>query len=144
LPAIKSIIIVGFYVVMLVLFFSYNSEQVDVNHVVLGKFTSTPNIYQKYIENIGLASMFSMIFNMFCARIELGSKWYNSSFVLNRWAAIDLCLLYSGAILFFLMFFVPNPIILWRIYQILNFVLVAFLDFDTVEYLLHYFFKERK
>jgi hypothetical protein len=136
----KSIIVVGFYVIMLVLFFNYCSEPLDTDTNVdaFGIFLPKFNIYQVYVMDVISASTCAIFFNMFCARIE-NTDWSGSDFVLNRWTAIELCLVYSGSILCFLMFFVPNPIISWRIYQVINFLLIAFLDMDKVEAICNYF-----
>jgi hypothetical protein len=137
----KSIIVVGFYVIMLVLFFNYCSEPLDTDTNVdaLGIFLPKFNIYQIYVMDVISASIFSMMFNALCARIELGVEWCDSSFFDNRWTFIYICLFCSGVVLFFLMFFVPNPIISWRIYQVINFLLIAFLDMDKVEAICNYF-----
>jgi hypothetical protein len=144
LPVKKSIISVGFYVAMIIIIFNKCPEPVNVNLLQEIGLLPSVNIYQQYIVNIVFASGLSIVFNALCARIELGAEWGNSDYVCNRWTFIYAGLLYSGAILGFLMFFVANSIILWRIYQIVSFFLVAFLDLDRVEALCNYFFTGRK
>jgi hypothetical protein len=122
---------------MLVFFFNYFSELFDINTDV--PVIPTMNIYQFYVMAVLAASICAMGFNMFCARIELDREWDSSSFFFNRWTVIYMCLIYSGLTLCFLMFFIPNPLILWRIYQVINFFLIAFLDLARVESIFNYY-----
>jgi hypothetical protein len=126
---------------MLILFFNYYSEPIPLGPMELTMMPTTHttmNIYQVYVMNVFSASMFAMFFNMFCARYELGNEWIDSSFVFNRWTFIELFSVYSGITLWGLMFFIPNSIILWRIYQVISFILIVFLDLDKVAFIFNY------
>lgn len=146
LSIVKTIIIVAFHVATIIIIFNKYPDPVDYNLFVEKALIPLPkiNIYQQYVENIVFASGLSIVFNAFCARIEMGEAWDTSSFICNRWTFIYAILMYSGAALHLLMFLMANSIILWRIYQIEVFLLVGFLDLDRLEVLYNYFVKAKK